>query len=205
MPVVSEERFQSGQTYEQVRDRVNADGGRSKELLAIGENAAKNADIDVSPFNALKSPVKVLVLSEEWCPDCTDGLPIINRIAEESGKLDVRIFPRDQNLDLADQFLNKGEFRSIPTVIFLDDNYESIGFVSERPDSVTDYRKQKRQALHEAHPELGGFDARPDELTDEVREARLKAEAEVKAESYAFSVPEIAKWLASPIQSAAVS
>jgi thiol-disulfide isomerase/thioredoxin len=205
MPVVSEERFQSGQTYEQVRDRVNADGGRSKELLAIGEDAAKNADIDITAFNELRSPVNVLVLSEEWCPDCTDGLPIINRIAEESGKLNVRIFPRDQNLDLADQFLNKGEFRSIPTVIFLDDNYDVIGFVSERPDSVTDYRKQKRQALHEAHPELGGFDARPDELSDDVREARLKAEAAVKAESYAFSVPEIAKWLSTPIQSVAVS
>jgi thiol-disulfide isomerase/thioredoxin len=205
MPVVSEERFQSGQTYEQVRDRVNADGGRSKELLAIGEDAAKNADIDITAFNELRSPVNVLVLSEEWCPDCTDGLPIINRIAKESGKLNVRIFPRDQNLDLADQFLNKGEFRSIPTVIFLDDNYDVIGFVSERPDSVTDYRKQKRQALHEAHPELGGFDARPDELSDDVREARLKAEAAVKAESYAFSVPEIAKWLSTPIQSVAVS
>ena len=205
MPVVSEERFQSGQTYAQVRDRVNADGGRSKELLAIGEDAAKNADIDITAFSELKSPVKVLVLSEEWCPDCTDGLPIINRIAEESGKLDVRIFPRDQNLDLADQFLNKGEFRSIPTVIFLDDNYEATGFVSERPDSVTDYRKQKRQALHDAHPELGGFDARPDELAEDVREARLKAEAAVKAESYAFSVPEIAKWLSTPIQSVAVS
>ena len=205
MPVVSEERFQSGQTYAQVRDRVNAEGGRSKELLATGENAAKNADIDITAFNELKSPVKVLVLSEEWCPDCTDGLPIINRVAEESGKLDVRIFPRDQNLDLADQFLNKGEFRSVPTVIFLDDNYDAIGFVSERPDSVTDYRKQKRQALHEAHPEFGGFDARPDELTEDVREARLKAEAAVKAESYAFSVPEIAKWLSAPIQSVAVS
>ena len=205
MPVVSEERFQSGQTYAQVRDRVNAEGGKSKDMLAVGERAAQQANIDLTAFKDLKSPVKVLVLSEEWCPDCTDGLPIINRIAEESGKLDVRIFPRDQNLDLADQFLNRGEFRSVPTVIFLDDNYELIGFVSERPDTVTDYRKQKRQALHEAHPEFGGFDARPDELTDDVREARLKAEAAVKAESYAFSVPEIAKWLATPIQSVAVS
>jgi thiol-disulfide isomerase/thioredoxin len=205
MPVVSKERFQSGQTYAQVRDRVNAEGGRSKDMLAVGERAAQQADIDFTPFKELEAPVKVLVLSEEWCPDCTDGLPIINRVAEESGKLDVRIFPRDQNLDLADQFLNRGEFRSVPTVIFLDDNYEVIGFVSERPDSVTDYRKQKRQALHEAHPEFGGFDARPDELTEDVREARLKAEAAVKAESYAFSVPEIAKWLSTPIQSVAVS
>jgi len=205
MPVVSEERFLGGQTYEQVRDRVNAEGGKSKTMLATGEESAANAKINLTPFNELSHPVNVLVLSEEWCPDCTDGLPIIDRIAKESGKLNVRNFPRDENLDLADQFLNKGEFRSIPTVIFLDDNYELIGFVSERPDSVTDYRKQKRQALHAARPELGGFEARPDELSDEVREARLKAEAEVKAESYAFSVPEIASWLATPLQSAAVS
>lgn len=205
MSVISRERFESGHTYEEVRERVFQDGGKSVGMIEFGEKAANNADIDFSPFQALEEPVNVLVLSEEWCPDCTDGLPIINRIAKETGKLNVRILPRDENTDLADQFLNKGEFRSIPTFIFLDSGFNVIGYVAERPDSVTEHRLARRKALHEARPELGGFSARPDELSDEVREARLKAEAALKAETVSWTVPQIAAWLATPLQSAVVA
>jgi len=202
MSVITEARFNSGQTYEQVRDRVFRAGGKSKGMLEFGEASANKAEIDFTPFASLEAPVNVLVLSEEWCPDCTDGLPIINRIAEETGKLNVRILPRDENTDLADQFLNRGEFRSIPTFIFLDDQFEVIGYVAERPDSVTEHRLARRKALHAAHPELGGFDKRPDELPDDVRDARLKAEAELKAETVDWTVPQIAAWLATPLKTA---
>jgi thiol-disulfide isomerase/thioredoxin len=205
MSVISRERFNSGQTYDQVRERVFTEGGKSKGMLEFGEASANNAEIDFSPFASLESPVNVLVLSEEWCPDCTDGLPIINRIARETGKLNVRILPRDENLDLADQFLNKGEYRSIPTFIFLDDAFNVIGYVAERPDSVTEHRLERRKALHEARPELGGFASRPDELADDVRDARLKAEAALKAETVSWTVPQIAKWLATPVRSAVVA
>ncbi len=202
MSVISEERFNSGKTYDQVRERVFQEGGKSKGMLEFGEQAANNADIDVSEFAALDAPVNVLVLSEEWCPECTDGLPIIDRIARESGKVNLRILPRDENIDLADQFLNKGEFRSIPTFIFLDDQFNVIGYVAERPDSVTEHRLARRKALHAANPELGGFDKRPDELSDEVREARIKAEAALKAETVDWTVPQIASWLATPLKTA---
>jgi thiol-disulfide isomerase/thioredoxin len=202
MSVISAERFNSGKTYDQVRERVFQEGGKSKGMLEFGEQSANNAEIDVSEFAALDAPVNVLVLSEEWCPDCTDGLPIIDRIARETGKVNLRILPRDENIDLADQFLNKGEYRSIPTFIFLDDQFNVIGYVAERPDSVTEHRLARRKALHASRPELGGFETRPDELSDEVREARIKAEAALKAETVDWTVPQIASWLATPLKTA---
>ena len=58
-----------------------------------------------------------MVIGEDWCPDVYRGMPIIGRIAEVSG-MDMRVFPRDENLDIMDEFLKNGEFRSIPVFVF---------------------------------------------------------------------------------------
>ena len=192
-------RFEQGRTIAQIKQELAHEGGRSAEMWALGEESAAKADIDFAPFNALSEPVKLLILSEEWCPDCTDGLPIIGRIAAETGKLDARVLKRDEHLDVADLFLNKGLWRSIPTIIVLDENYEGVGHIAERPDGVTERRTELRKAMHAEHPEFGGFEARPDELGEEVRSARMAAETALKASTFAWSVPAIAAWIADAV------
>lgn len=205
MPVVSQERFNSGETYAQVRERIVANGGRILTALEAGERAAAAADLDLSTFTSLSEPVKVLVISEDWCGDCTDNLPILNRIATETGKLDFRVFARDENLDLADQFLKEGKYRSIPVIVVLDEQLDPVNHVIERPATVTALRLKKRQELHEAHPELGGFATAPDQLSDEVREARVKAEAATKAETAPWAAAEVVRWLGSALSPAAAA
>ena len=192
-------KFEQGRTIDQVKQEVVHEGGRSAEMWAFGEDAAAKGAIDFAPFNALPQPVNLLILSEEWCPDCTDGLPIIDRIARETGKLNPRVLKRDEHLELADLFLNKGLWRSIPTIIVLDDDFNGVGHIAERPDSVTERRIELRKALHAEHPEFGGFEARPDELSEEVRSARMAAETALKATTVEWSVPAIAAWLADAV------
>ena len=45
----------------------------------------------------------------------------------------MRVFPRDANLDIADEFLNRGEFRSIPTVVFYTADQQYLFHWIERP------------------------------------------------------------------------
>ena len=66
---------------------------------------------------------KVLVISEDWCGDAMMNLPILKRISEELN-WEVRVFHRDEDMDLIDQYLTNGTSRSIPIFIFLNDNYE---------------------------------------------------------------------------------
>jgi hypothetical protein len=176
MSVLTEERFNSGTTYADFHRRLTEGGGIMQELLIAGEAGAAAAEIDFSPYLALERPLKVLALSEDWCGDCTDNLPIVDRIARETGKLDFRILARDENLDIDDHYLKSGVFRSIPVVIFMDEDYNEIGHMIERPDSVTELRKRRRAEVHAAHPEFGGIETPPDQLSDEVREARFAAE-----------------------------
>lgn len=60
-----------------------------------------------------------LVISESWCGDAAQILPIINKMAEVSDRIDLRIVLRDDNEDLMNMFLTNGT-RSIPKLIIID-------------------------------------------------------------------------------------
>jgi thioredoxin-like negative regulator of GroEL len=60
-----------------------------------------------------------LVISEGWCGDAAQILPILNKMAAESNKkIDLRIVLRDENDDLMSQYLTNGG-RAIPKVIVI--------------------------------------------------------------------------------------
>lgn len=60
-----------------------------------------------------------LVLAESWCGDAAQILPVINKMAEVSDKIDLRIVLRDENEDLMNLFLTDGT-KSIPKLIIID-------------------------------------------------------------------------------------
>ena len=46
-----------------------------------------------------------LVLAEGWCADGSQILPILNKMAHESGKIELKIVLPEENEDLMDLFL----------------------------------------------------------------------------------------------------
>ena len=74
-----------------------------------------------------------LVLAESWCGDAAQILPVINKMAEVSDKIDLRIVLRDANEDLMHLFLTDGT-KSIPKLIIIDKaNGEVVGDFGPRP------------------------------------------------------------------------
>ncbi len=59
-----------------------------------------------------------LTITEGWCGDAAQNVPVIEKIAAESDKIETLYILRDENLDLMDQFLTKGA-RAIPKLIVL--------------------------------------------------------------------------------------
>ena len=77
---------------------------------------------------------KVLVITEDWCGTSLGVLPYVFKLAEASPGVDLRVFLRDENPDLMDQFLKDGRYRSIPVVVFLDDAFTELArFIERRP------------------------------------------------------------------------
>jgi hypothetical protein len=130
--VVTPERFASGMTWQRYLERIKRN--RDKFEYNYGETVLTDGDVEAFRSLAAKpdGPAKVLALAEDWCPDVFRGLPVMVRIAEAAA-LELRIFPRDENLDIMNEFLNRGEYQSIPTFIFYTRDHRYIAHWIERP------------------------------------------------------------------------
>ena len=196
---VTRERFEQGMTYEEYKAQMT----RNRERLEANEQNLQLSDEDLAPFKGLPQPLNVLVLGEDWCGDVIANLPILGRLAQDSGKLNLRIFLRDQNLDIMDQYLNQGEHRSIPTFVFFDQDFKQVGLWIERPDSVTELRAKRRQEIYQQHPEFGSPDTPPSELPEEVRANLTQALDAMRAEMADFANREVIRELRAIVERAA--
>jgi hypothetical protein len=106
---------------------------KNAELWAAVWRRAVVPEEFVRRVAALGEAWHLLVLSEDWCGDAVNLVPLVARLAEACPNiLDLRLFPRDQNLDLMDAHLT-GRSRSIPVVILLDEQYAECGWWGPRP------------------------------------------------------------------------
>lgn len=80
-----------------------------------------------------------MVITEGWCGDAAQIVPIINKIAEASPMVDMRLILRDENPEVIDQFLTNGKSRSIPIVVILDaETLDVLGKWGPRPEVAQD-------------------------------------------------------------------
>jgi hypothetical protein len=184
---VTRERFEQGLTYDQFKAQMT----RNQERFEANERAFQPEAEDRTAFAQISRPVNVLVLAEDWCGDVIDNLPILGRLAAETGKLNLRVFLRDQNLDLMDQYLNHGEFRSIPVFAFFDEHFTELGRFIERPESVTERRAAVRRALFAQHPEFGSPDTPISQLPEDVRVQVMQATSNSREQTRAQDVREV--------------
>jgi hypothetical protein len=199
---VTREQFDAGMTY----DAYKAQMTRNKEQVEQNETDVQLKPDDVQAVQNLPQSVNVLALAEDWCGDVVANLPVLGKLAKESkGKLNVRVLLRDQEpgAKVMDEHLNKGEFKSIPTVIFLDADFKEVGVWVERPDSVTKLREDKRLALYKANPDWGDPSKPIAELPEDVRTKVQQATGAMRNETKPFSNAEVVRELRAVAERAA--
>src|SRR5699024_597957 len=76
-------------------------------------------------FLKSKSNIRVVALAEVWCGHCMMDVPILHRMAE-AANMDVSMLPRDEHLELMDQYKVDGK-RYIPIFIFIDEAGNEVG------------------------------------------------------------------------------
>jgi len=162
MKQIIEHSLEKGISYSEYREMVSnllADGKstgphQSDSLLNYSmlndrrmsrlDKTVRLSEETITSAKEVKEPVTWLVLTEGWCGDAAQTLPIINKIANESDQIDLKIVLRDENEDLMNQFLTNGG-KSIPKLIALDENNDVIDSWGPRPSvptkMVEDYKK----------------------------------------------------------------
>jgi len=127
---MTRERFEQGMTLEQYIDHMSVN--RERFVDALDETTIGPEDTRV--LAQLGKVRRVLVLSEDWCGTCLAHVPYVAKLVESNASIEMRLFPRDQNPDVMDQYLKRGLYRSIPVFVFFDEHMNEVAqFIETRP------------------------------------------------------------------------
>jgi hypothetical protein len=130
MSAVTQERFEQGMPLQQYVDQM----GMNRERFVRALAAVTITPADRQVLERLGRPRRVLVITEDWCGTSLMHVPFVAKLIEGISDVELRVFLRDQNPDLMDQYLKKGLYRSIPVIAFFDERMRELArFIEERP------------------------------------------------------------------------
>lgn len=112
-----------------IREYIHLNQRRMRRVEKMWEPSPKI----IAMVEGLKYKTYWLVLTEHWCGDASQILPVLNTITELSnGKIEMKLVYRDQNDALMNAYLTNGS-RSIPKLIQADAKYNVTGIWGPRP------------------------------------------------------------------------
>ena len=137
--MVTKKRFEQGMTASEYVAQMTM----NKERLLASLQSATLAPREAGVLERLAGTRHILVITEDWCGAAIASLPYVMKLVEGAPHVDLRIFLRDENPDLMDQFLKDGQHRSIPVFAFFDENMNEVARLIERPGKITEQLEKK--------------------------------------------------------------
>jgi len=92
-------------------------------------------DSFLSVLNQINKKVYWIIISEPWCGDAANSVPIIAKAAMRNPAIKLKIFLRDSNPEKMDYYLTNGT-KSIPILIMLDENLNEVFRWGPRPKEL---------------------------------------------------------------------
>lgn len=140
-------------TYRQLTDKLLAQGkttggNHSDAMIHYTQlNVARMNRLDKTTrlleatqaqLQQINRPMIWLTLTEAWCGDAAQIIPVLQKMAEASEHAELRLILRDEHPDIMGAFLTNGG-RSIPKVVLLDaKTLDVLGSWGPRPAEVQD-------------------------------------------------------------------
>ena len=118
------------------------------------DKTTKIQEAAIAKIQAFKGDVTWLVITETWCGDAAQTMPVMQKIAEISDGIEVKVILRDENLELIDAFLYNGG-RSIPKLVAIDNASGNVlGDWGPRPSVATKMVNDYKEAHGKLTPEF---------------------------------------------------
>lgn len=152
--MISKERIEEALTYPDYRalmDHLVENGGttgpnQGEDMVyytSLNHQRMKRLDKKTLINTSLAEVVKKIdkpqiwvVLTESWCGDAAQNVPVIDKLSTLNSNIELRLFMRDENLDIMDQYLTNGG-RSIPKLIIFDkETMKELGTWGPRPAAL---------------------------------------------------------------------
>ena len=158
----------SYETYRNLIDKYEAEGKSSGEeqteervyYTALNQKRYKRLDktIEIPEEKAqffinYPKSICLLVITESWCADAAQIVPMVHKIAELNPKITMKLVFRDENEALMNLFLTNGG-KAIPIVVFLDLEDKVLAHWGSRPSVATKMVEEEKAKNGKLSPEF---------------------------------------------------
>jgi hypothetical protein len=117
----TEEHYESTKLNLQRMSRLN-------KTIVLSEDLKKS-------LSGIKNRFQWIVISEGWCGDASQNVPLFNAIAKACENIELKILLRDENPAIMDRYLTNGA-RSIPKLICISSNGKELFNWGPRPAAL---------------------------------------------------------------------
>jgi len=122
--------------HEQSEALTNYSMLNDRRMKRLDKTLKINGSIEEA-FSSADTNITWLVLTEGWCGDAAQSLPVINKLSEMNEGIDLRIISRDDHDELMNNFLTNGG-KSIPKLIaYNKETQEVVNSWGPRPSVAT--------------------------------------------------------------------
>jgi len=139
--------FESALPYEPLLEKHGSDEERAKWKGIYDKLELTDAQRDL--LGGFKRQMNALVLVGVWCGDCITQGPVLQRIAEASGNIDLRFVNRDDSAGLQEELQICGGNR-VPVAVFLSEDFFECSRYGDR--TLSRYRQLAADRLGGACP-----------------------------------------------------
>lgn len=150
--LMTEDRFLGGLTWPDYLAQMKVNRERITQLFEEITLAPEERHAFAQAVARHGGRLGIAALVEDWCGDAVVVLPLIARLAAGVPGLDLRLFVRSANLDLAQAYA-ADDIGSIPVLSFFNTGWREVGRWVERPLAAVE-RINQWKAIH---PEFEGL------------------------------------------------
>ncbi|MFM6935979.1 MAG: thioredoxin family protein [Flavobacteriales bacterium] len=119
---------------DQREDLIHYTELNARRMKRIEKTTILNEELQKS-ISSIKEPLTWILISEAWCGDAAQIVPVLAKIAEAQELIDLKIILRDEHESIMDLYLTNGG-RSIPKLICLDAHFQEVFVWGPRPKSI---------------------------------------------------------------------
>ncbi|MCY7423079.1 MAG: thioredoxin family protein [Chitinophagaceae bacterium] len=113
---IADMKSSESELNEEKKTLLNTITGNYKVIQHLLESYTPSAEM-VSAAQAIKTPLDVFIITENWCGSSTFNLPYIVKILTTNPKFNVKVALRDSNPDFMNLYLSPTGGKSLPKVI----------------------------------------------------------------------------------------
>lgn len=126
------QKFEEGMSTAEYIAQIKINQEPFKDIYEKTEMPRETLDF----FSGLPGPLNLAVFTADWCGDALTTTPVILKLADASSNWTVKVFNRDEELDLTDSFLPKNRAGTVPVFVVCDVEMNEIARFIETANAL---------------------------------------------------------------------